>query len=94
MLQLIGRATESDPCRRRRRRRRRRKKSTRTQRLDEMRGDQLIPVDRRLEHFLLEPDLVVALELVRQLDRVAQCARQPIIHGLVFRILPIECGSR
>lgn len=55
-----------------------------------MRCDQLIPVYRRLEHFLLKPDLVVALELVGQLDRVAQNARQPIIHRLVFRILPIE----
>ena len=57
-----------------------------------MRSDQLIPVDRGLKHFLLKPDLVVALELVGQLHRVAKHAGQPVIYRLVFRILPIECG--
>ena len=57
-----------------------------------MRSDQLIPVDGSLENFLLKPDLVVPLELVGQFHRVTQYTRQPIIHRLVFRILPIKCG--
>ena len=53
----------------------------------EMRSHQLIPVDRGLEDFLLKPDLVVALELVRQLHRVTQHAGQPVVDRFVFRIL-------
>lgn len=60
----------------------------------EMWRHQLIPVDGRLEDFLLKPDLVVALELIRQLHGVTQHASQPVIDRLIFRILPeiyIKC---
>ena len=55
-----------------------------------MRRHQLIPVDGRLENFLLQPNFVVAFKFIRQFHWAAENARQPIINRFIFRILSID----